>query len=57
MDNNIRKVPLGVSPKYIWDEQRIQDLKGAIERYTQANLQVPIEWVDEYNTLVKQHGK
>lgn len=50
------KPPLGVTPKNIWDMQRIENLKGAIDRYCNANREIPIEWIEEYNSLVnKKH--
>ena len=39
-------------PKRIWKEQRLRDLKDAIERYMEANQQVPVKWIDEYNELL-----
>lgn len=47
------KPPLGVESKYVWDMQRINDLKEAIDRYCKANITAPIEWIEEYNDLVK----
>lgn len=46
------KPPLGVMPKYIWNRKRLSELKRAIQEYTQKNLMVPIEWVEEYNELL-----
>ena len=51
------KPPLGIMPKYIWDSQRIEYLKGAIDKYCNANLEVPCEWIEEYNTLIKLYKK
>lgn len=47
-------LPIGVMPKYIWNDHRLQALSDAIQRYTDANLQVPQEWIDEYNKLVDE---
>lgn len=47
------KPPIGIMPKYIWDLQRINNLREAIDRYCEANIEVPIEWIEEYNSLVR----
>ena len=52
MDNNYTKPPIGVMPKKLYKQQRMDDLKGAIDRYKEANKPIPIEWVTEYNQLV-----
>ena len=49
--------PLGVMPRFIWDEKRLEDLKGAIGRYLAANKPIHIKWVEEYNELVERLGK
>lgn len=51
------KPPLGVMPKYIWDAERLADLTRAIKEYAEAQLRLPNEWIDEYNTLVKLYLK
>jgi hypothetical protein len=33
--------------------ERIEALKAAIFRYTNADLQVPGEWLEEYNDLLR----
>lgn len=46
------KPPLGVIPKKIWKKQRLEELRGAVERYLEANQRIPIEWIEEYNQLL-----
>jgi len=46
------KPPIGVVPKYIWDERRRKQLKESITRYLDADLKVDEEWVKEYNQLI-----
>ncbi|ASB90845.1 MULTISPECIES: hypothetical protein [Bacillus] len=46
------KPPIGVKPRFIHDEQRAEELSGAIMRYIQANKSIPTEWLEEYNELV-----
>ena len=48
------KPPLGVLPRKIHDEYRLEDLSGAISRYIDAQLPVKPEWIEEYNELVKK---
>lgn len=50
-----KKPPLGLIPKFIHKERRFIEVCGAISRYYEAGLVIPIEWVEEYNELVKQH--
>ena len=50
-----RKPPLGVKPRHIHDEERRQDLAGAIARYIEnREMALPIEWVNEYNELTRR---
>lgn len=48
------KPPLGVKLKWLHDEHRAEELKGAIGRHLVADWKVPIEWINEYNSLVKK---
>lgn len=48
------KPPLGLTPKAVWMEDRVLDIVDAMNRYVKANMEVPIEWIKEYNELVKQ---
>ena len=45
--------PLGVMPKSIWDRKRIASLKEGIKNYLDADKDIPVDWVTEYNDLVK----
>jgi hypothetical protein len=47
------KPPIGIMPKYIWDSKRKEELSEAINRFTSAGSQIPIEWIEEYNELNK----
>lgn len=46
------KPPLGVVPKFIWEEMRLNELGRAIREYMDFNLEVRLEWIEEYNELV-----
>lgn len=55
----LKRPPLGLMPRVIWEEQRMNQIKAAIDRYGDAEMIIPIEWVDEWNELskkVKRHG-
>jgi len=43
------KPPIGIMPENTWKKLRIKELKLAIQRYVDAGLQIPTEWVDEFN--------
>lgn len=43
--------PLGVTPRYIHDERRAEELAAAIIRYADCGLPIPTDWVAEYNEL------
>nr|WP_180272986.1 hypothetical protein [Bacillus pumilus] len=49
--------PLGVIPKWMHDERRAEDLAAAIERRISARLEIPLEWFEEYNNLIKHQVK
>lgn len=46
--------PLGIVPKYIWQDKRRSEIIQAICRYLNVNLPVPVEWIEEYNELTKK---
>lgn len=43
--------PLGIIPKEIWELRRFNALKEAILRYSDANRDIPCEWIKELNSL------
>ena len=55
-DNIIKnnKPPIGLKPRFIIDEERAKEVKSAIIRYLEAQIFLPIEWVEEYNELIKK---
>ena len=50
----MRKPPLGLMPKNIWEIRRIWKISEAIDRYLEAGMKIPAEWVDEYCELVRK---
>lgn len=49
---NAHKPPIGIVPKAIWESERFNSLKGAIQRYLDDNCKIPKEWITEYNEWV-----
>jgi hypothetical protein len=47
------KPPLGLRPKLVVDDLRIEEIKRAIKRYTAMRLPLPLGWITEYNELAK----
>lgn len=41
------KPPIGIMPKYIWVEKRVDELKKSILRYKAAELEIEPAWIRE----------
>ena len=55
MDSNSidnRKPPLGLCPRFLRKEQRVQEICAAIIRFHTAGKKVPEEWLEELVELV-----
>ncbi len=48
------KPPLGITPRFINDEKRHDEISLAITRYVSANKEFPAEWRDEYNEIFER---
>lgn len=46
--------PLGIMPRQIWESRRVMDILKAMDRYVEANTPIPLNWVEEYNELIKK---
>lgn len=53
----VAAVPLGIMPRSIWMEKRLQSLNEAICRYLVADEPVPVEWLSERNQLTRELKK
>ena len=53
--NNKQRPPLGLMPHSVFLSRRLEEIFEAIERYYQANMQIPIEWITEYNLLIEMY--
>jgi hypothetical protein len=45
--------PLGVKPRWLHNEIRLEELSGAIYRYLNSGRAIDTKWVNEYNELIK----
>lgn len=45
------KPPMGLTPKWVREEERIKEVREAIMRYYNSRKKIPIEWIEEYNSL------
>ena len=52
--DQIKRPPLGLYPRFLWDEKRLYTVCSAITRYYQAAQELPIEWIEEYNELIRR---
>lgn len=50
-DPQVSPVPKGVTPRKEWDRNRLTNLLNASRRYSEANLPIPTEWLDEIKEL------
>jgi hypothetical protein len=50
----IQKPPLGVPPKWLRQEQRLEELCEAVIRYQQDNLRIPDDWLEEIRDLASE---
>jgi len=57
LKENNQKPPLGIMPRYIWDESRLIQLEQAIERRIWKVNTIPIEWIEERNELIERLNK
>ena len=48
----IIKPPIGLRPKWVSDKERLNEVRDAIVRYYDAELNIPVEWIKEYNELI-----
>ena len=45
------KPPLGLKPRKIHDQDRMNEIISAIERYSEESMLIPKEWTDELRDL------
>lgn len=47
----LKKPPLGLRPRFIWEEERLDEIDAAVKRYLEDGKEIPTEWVAEYSEL------
>ena len=47
----IIKPPLGLTPRWIRDMERFEEIISAMKRYSEAGMPIPIEWIEEVDEL------
>lgn len=52
-----QRPPIGLYPRFLHDEKRLDDVTQAILRYIDAHKVVPTEWWEEYNELAEREQK
>jgi len=50
----IKKPPLGLMPRLLFEEQRLLDIEAAIERYEAVGKEVPHAWTIEHKDLYRR---
>lgn len=45
------KPPLGLMPRYIWNQQRVLMIDAAMDRYKADGREIPSEWLEELDSL------
>lgn len=46
-----KKPPLGITPRFILDEERRNEIIDAMNRYVDRNKRIPQEWLDQLNEI------
>lgn len=46
-----QKPPLGLTPRWIREMERFEEIISAMKRYSEAELPIPIEWIEEADDL------
>lgn len=53
---NGKKPPLGLMPRKLWDEKRANEICAAMERYQEAGVVIPAEWIEEYDEIKERNA-
>ena len=52
-----KKPPIGIKPRFIHDSDRMEEIIEAMERYSIAEIPIPVEWIVELKQLLKWYFK
>jgi hypothetical protein len=48
---HVKRPPIGICPKWIWEEDRKAELLAAMVRYSNENIKIPSAWAAEFLEL------
>ena len=51
------KPPLGITPRWLLDEERAIEIEQAITRYSEVDYPIPVEWIQELNEVYERLNK
>ena len=54
LDQKIKRPPLGLVPQFIRLEHREKEINEAIERYSNADYEIPLEWYTERTEIAEK---
>lgn len=54
---NTKRPPFGITPRFIWIEQRIDEIIKAMDRYREAKKEIPKDWYFELAQLETEKNK
>ena len=49
-----KKPPLGLTPKFVRKQERMNEIRDALARYYESQMKIPLEWIREYNELIDE---
>ncbi|MEW6060947.1 MAG: hypothetical protein AB1600_03300 [Bacteroidota bacterium] len=49
---DLKKPPLGLVPRFLRDEERLNEIVEAVTRHLSHPAEIPVEWIAEYNEIV-----
>ena len=52
--DRVEKPPLGIVPKYVWSQKRMEEILEGTKRFMSAGKEVPDEWLKEYHQLSEE---
>lgn len=46
--------PVGIKDQEDLDNERLTEIVDAIVRYRKAEMAIPTQWIEEYNTIIER---
>lgn len=54
---DMSKPPIGITPRWLLDEERAREIEQAIMRYNEVDYPIPVEWIQELNEVYERLNK